>query len=136
MTPRSQLTITRETPPPEIAEILGIPEGEEVVVRHRLMFADETPVQLAPSYLPLDIAAGTILEEPDQGRGGMLSRLADLGHAQTRITERVTVRPPTSQTTPPRHFLRDVGSPSISAKRTADRWTRPRCAALRRRPER
>ncbi|MCD0450896.1 UTRA domain-containing protein [Actinocorallia sp. API 0066] len=97
MTPRSQLTVSRAVPPPEVAEILGTPDGEEVLVRHRRMFADDTPVQIAPSYIPLDIAAGTVLEEVEQGQGGMISRLAELGHAQRRMTERVTVRPPTEE---------------------------------------
>ncbi|GAB3657374.1 phosphonate metabolism transcriptional regulator PhnF [Actinocorallia lasiicapitis] len=99
MTPRSDLVVSRVIPPAEVAAILGTPEGAEVVIRSRRMFADETPVQIAPSYIPLDIAAGTILEERDQGTGGMVSRMADLGYRQVRMTERVDVRPPTEDET-------------------------------------
>ena len=93
MSPHSEITVARVTPPPAVAEILGT-DGE-VVMRSRRMFADDVPVQIAPSYIPLDIAAGTILEEVSQGQGGMVSRMADLGYAQVRMTENITVRPPT-----------------------------------------
>lgn len=95
MVPKSELTVMRAVPPKDVAEILGLEEGQEVVVRSRRMFADHTPVQIAPSYIPLDIAEGTVLEERDQGPGGMVSRMADLGYAQVRMTESISVRPPT-----------------------------------------
>jgi GntR family transcriptional regulator len=94
MTPRSDLTVGRVVPPAHVAEILSVDAGQEVVVRSRRMFADDVPVQIAPSYIPLDIAADTILEEQDQGAGGMLSRMTELGYAQVRMTERINVRPP------------------------------------------
>lgn len=98
MTPRSDLRVERVAPPEDVAEILGVPADEvSTVVRARRMYADDVPVQLADSYIPLDIAGGTALEEEDTGPGGMISRMADLGHAQVRITERVTVRPPTPE---------------------------------------
>lgn len=96
LTPRSDLTVSRATPPPRVAAILGTPDGETVIVRARRMWADDTAVQLADSYIPSDIAAGTVLEEVDSGPGGMVSRLAELGHAQVRITEQLSVRTPTS----------------------------------------
>jgi GntR family transcriptional regulator len=95
MTPKSEMTVSRVEPPEVAREILGTEAGGQVVVRARRMYADDTPVQLADSYIPLDIAGGTVLEETDSGPGGMLSRLAELGHAQVRITERIRVRPPT-----------------------------------------
>jgi GntR family transcriptional regulator len=97
-TPRSELTVTRGQPPQRVADILGTSAGEQsCVIRGRRMFADDTPVQIADSYIPLDIAAGTPIEEHDSGPGGIVSRFADLGHAQVRITERLGIRPPTSQ---------------------------------------
>jgi DNA-binding GntR family transcriptional regulator len=56
------------------------------------MYVNDVPVQLAPSYIPADIAAGTALEQADSGPGGIISRFADLGHAQVRITENIRVR--------------------------------------------
>ena len=58
------------------------------------MYANDIPLQLAVSYLPLDIANGTALTEADTGPGGTYSRLADLGHAPATLTESVRVRPP------------------------------------------
>jgi DNA-binding GntR family transcriptional regulator len=59
------------------------------------MYASNVPVQLATSWLPLDIAAGTQLAETDTGPGGAYSRLAELGHAPAAFIEIVRVRPPT-----------------------------------------
>lgn len=93
MTPRSDTVVERVTPPPAVAEALGLPSGEaNVIVRRRRMYANDVPVQLAPSYIPADIAEGTPLAEVDSGPGGIISRFADLGYAQTRITETIRVR--------------------------------------------
>jgi len=58
------------------------------------MYANDVPLQLAVSYLPLDIASGTPLAETDTGPGGTYSRLMDLGHAPATLEESVRVRPP------------------------------------------
>lgn len=97
MTPRSDLTIERRNPPEAVAAILGVQSDTPVLVRARRMFADDEPVQLADSYIPLDIAEGTALEEQDSGPGGIISRFADLGRAQVRITEQVDVRAATDR---------------------------------------
>lgn len=91
MTPRSDITVSRETATDTVAELLGT---EAVVSRARRMYADDTAVQIATSYIPVDIAEGTQLEQDDSGPGGIVSRFAELGHAQVRITERINVRPP------------------------------------------
>lgn len=95
MTPRSEVTVSRVVPSADVAGILGIPAGEtNTVVRRRRMYADDVPVQLADSYIPLDIALAAGLDADDSGPGGMLSRLAEVGHGQVRMRERVTTRPP------------------------------------------
>lgn len=91
MTPRSETTIRREVPPARVAEFLGLTEGEEVVVRYREMYADDTLVQIAPSYIPLDIAGGTQLEDTVQTKGGMVSTMAQLGHEQEVADEYLTL---------------------------------------------
>lgn len=97
MTPRSDVEISRVVPPPEVAQALGLPEGQQAVMRKRHMYANNVPVQLAPSYIPIDIAGGTALEQPDSGPGGIVSRFADLGYTQVRITESVRVRRATDE---------------------------------------
>lgn len=93
MTPRSDTEVERVTPPSDIANTLGVAEGElSVFVRRRRMYANDVPVQLADSYIPADIAEGTQLAEVNSGPGGIISRFAELGHAQVRITERVRAR--------------------------------------------
>ncbi|WP_328923193.1 GntR family transcriptional regulator [Streptomyces griseoaurantiacus] len=94
--------IAREPAPARVAELLGVDASEDVLVRDRIMYADRPPVradratvaQLAASYFPGDLAFGTQLEADDTGPGGSKSRLADLGHAQTTITEEIDVRAP------------------------------------------
>lgn len=91
----SQVTVERVIPPANVAELLSVPGADaSVVARGRRMFADETPVQLATSYIPGDVAFGSPLEDIDTGAGGMISRLADLGLVQAEVTEEVNVRPP------------------------------------------
>ena len=93
MTPRSETEIERITPPPAVAQALAVPEGQpNVIVRRRKMYANDVPVQLAPSYIPAEIAEGTALVEADTGPGGIISRFAELGHEQVRVTETVRVR--------------------------------------------
>jgi GntR family transcriptional regulator len=45
--------------------------------------------------VPLALFADTVLEQADEGTGGMVSRMAELGHAQVRVTESVQSRPAT-----------------------------------------
>jgi GntR family transcriptional regulator len=107
LVPRNVPSVRREVPPPEVAEILGVDADRvSVVVRDWRMYAAAvdapprdlgTPVQIATTYIPLDIAGGTVLEDHDAGAGGIVSRLAELGHAQARIGERIRARTPTPE---------------------------------------
>ena len=101
--PRTDVEVSTVPAPAEVAEGLRMEPGQQVVVRKRRMYADGVPVQLAISYIPADIAAGTRIAEPDTGPGGVISRFAELGHAQARITETVRWRPPRAEE---REFLR------------------------------
>jgi GntR family transcriptional regulator len=94
MAPRTEVDVTTGPAPANVAAALGLADGEQAVIRARRMYADDEPVQLATSYIPASIAAGTRIAEPDSGPGGIISRLAELGYAQTRITETVRWRPP------------------------------------------
>lgn len=97
-TPRADVTVDRVQPPIEAADVLGIdPDTVSAVRRHRLMYAGDIPLQVAVSYIPLDIAAGTPIETPDSGPGGIISRMTELGHEQVRATEDVIARPPTDE---------------------------------------
>ena len=81
-------------PPEEVAESLQMEADEVAAIRKRHMFADDVPVQIATSYVPWSIAAGTPITQEDTGQGGTYSRLADLGYPVVRFTERIAVRMP------------------------------------------
>jgi len=96
--PSSDLVLVGEIAPPTmIAEALQLSSGKSVLVRKRHMFASQTPVQLATSYVPWSIAQGTQLEQKDTGPGGTYSRLAELGHAPSRFTETLRARTPSDE---------------------------------------
>jgi GntR family transcriptional regulator len=89
MNPRSDMTLGRSAASDEVAELLQIRPGDPVVTRSRKMYADDVPVQLAVSYIPATVTgeAGDALTDSDSGLGGIVSRFAELGLAQVRMTE-------------------------------------------------
>lgn len=74
--------------------LLG-PDGL-VARRVRRRLADDEPVQLATSYLPATIAAGTMFMDPGNQvvAGGIL---AHIGHPQVTLEDRVVPRQPTPE---------------------------------------
>lgn len=94
LTPKVEVTVEQTTAPADVAEALGVQEGAAVLARVRKMYANDTPVQLATSYIPWEIADGSRLTEEDTGPGGTYSRLAELGHRIARFTERTRERAP------------------------------------------
>ena len=97
LVPRSDLALSRIPAPLDISTALQIPAGSYVIVRKRHMFANDVPIQLAPSYIPADIADGTALAEHDSGPGGIVSRFKDLGFQQVHISETIKVRRATDE---------------------------------------
>ena len=96
---------------PSTAELLGVTPGEPVFARRRVMYAApvddegridyrlEEPMQIATSYIPLDVARLNPGDETtpglmvaDSGVGGIYSRLADVGLAPVRWPELVGAR--------------------------------------------
>ena len=88
-------TVSWGPAPADIAALLGVPAGAEVLIRDRVMGdPDGTPRQLATSYLPADLTRGTILAEANTGPGGIYDRLEEMGHAPLEWSEDVTARAP------------------------------------------
>ncbi|MFG2191312.1 GntR family transcriptional regulator [Streptomyces sp. NPDC048639] len=85
------------SPPDEVAELLGLPDGEDVVVRRRVMYLDEQPCELTDTYYPSRIARGTPLAGTARIRGGAVTLLAELGHVGVRIREDVIARLPNAE---------------------------------------
>ncbi|MER8034701.1 GntR family transcriptional regulator [Streptomyces hydrogenans] len=69
---------------------LGLPAGERVVVRRRLILLDDLPVELADSYYPLAVAGGTPLGEARKVPGGAVTLLKGLGYVGAEVVEDVS----------------------------------------------
>lgn len=95
-------TITEGPCPPDLVPLLGLQPGDRVVTRDRLMGDPDSGrvVQLTTSYMPADLAAGTILAEPDTGPGGIYDRMeTDLGWGQLDWEGVITARSATAEET-------------------------------------
>lgn len=105
--------------PPDVAPLLGIEVGTEVLIRDRIMGDPETgrTYQLATSYLPEHLARGTVLAERDTGPGGIYDRLEEMGHGPLRWTEAVSARMPTPEET--KQLALPPGVPVLRIVRTA-----------------
>jgi GntR family transcriptional regulator len=94
-TPSVEVTVqVRQTPDPDVAEVLAT---DLVTVRDRIMSAGQMVTQLATSYLPTEITAGTAMEREDSGPGGIYARLEEAGYTLTSYTEVVIAREPTDR---------------------------------------
>ncbi|MFD9223632.1 GntR family transcriptional regulator [Streptomyces sp. NPDC060064] len=83
--------------PPEVAELLGVAEGTDVVVRRRIMYLDDQPYELTDTYYPAPIARGTRLAGTAKIPGGAVTLLAELGHIGVRVREDVIARMPRAE---------------------------------------
>ena len=103
------------TVPVDLAPVMGLAVGAEVLVRDRIMGVSETknPMQLATSYLPADLARGTALAERDTGPGGIYDRLEEMGHRPLRWKESVSARMPSPEEAEALRLPTDVGVPLL-----------------------
>jgi GntR family transcriptional regulator len=97
LVPQHEITVERAAPPAHIAELLGVTPGEVTcLVRQRRLLASGIPVRLNKSWIPLEIAEGTPLEDPSSVLvGGVKTVMADLGYPQTAGRELMSSRLPT-----------------------------------------
>jgi DNA-binding GntR family transcriptional regulator len=87
-----------ETPAPRaVTDALGLTAGASVIARQRLILLDGQPIELANSYWPTAVAAGTPLAGTGRIRGGTVSLLAELGHRPGEVTEEIQTRRPTNE---------------------------------------
>ncbi|MGK5639915.1 GntR family transcriptional regulator [Streptomyces sp. URMC 126] len=85
--------------PARVAERLGIAPGDPVLCTEYEYLADRRPVQLATSWEPLTVTAGTDVVHPERGpyaRRGVRGRLAAIGVRVVRAHELVGSRPATT----------------------------------------
>lgn len=92
-------SIERVRPPEDVAERLGVDPAEPSVVRREnWYYADDEPVQIGVTYIPWEIAEGSVLAtSANMGKGSLYARFEELGHPITRIREEVSARMPTHE---------------------------------------
>jgi GntR family transcriptional regulator len=112
-----RIEVIESKPPAEVADRLRISDDAEVVIRSRRYLLDDRPVEIAVSYIPVDLARGTPISDPNPGPGGIYARLEEQGHTLERFTEDVTARMPTPQET--RLLNLSPGVPVFRLVRTA-----------------
>jgi GntR family transcriptional regulator len=101
----------------DVAELLGLAEGSDVLVRRRLYADHFKPLELATWYIPWRIAAQTGLTEADRSWGGVYARLEQAGHRMARFSEEIEARMPTEAEA--RALKLRPGGPVISVLRVA-----------------
>jgi GntR family transcriptional regulator len=77
-----------------VAERLKLEEGDKVLRRRNRYFADDRPVQLADTYIPLEVAGQSSLHQPEVGPGGIYQRLEERGHRLLAFREDISARMP------------------------------------------
>jgi GntR family transcriptional regulator len=112
-----QIEITRGEPTAEIRERLRLGDDDRVVARSRRYLADDRPIEVAVSFLPLSIAEGTAIVETNTGPGGIYARLEEIGHTLDHFVEEVTARMPTAEER--RRLELSDGVPVLVVVRTA-----------------
>ncbi|MFD9794575.1 GntR family transcriptional regulator [Streptomyces sp. NPDC059070] len=109
------LEVKEEKPSQDVAARLGSPR--KVLARRRRYLIDGRPVEFATSYLPLDIARGTQIAEPNPGPGGIYARLEEKGHRLDHFDEEIRARMPSPHEVRTLHLA--SGVPVIHLIRTA-----------------
>ncbi|MEK8175047.1 UTRA domain-containing protein [Streptomyces sp. M19] len=95
-TPRTEVDVRREAAPTDVAALLG--DENEVVVRARKMFDGDQLIQLANTYIPVDVARAAGIEQVDTGVGGIISRMREAGFDQgAEATEDIAQREATAE---------------------------------------
>lgn len=110
--------------PADVCDLLGVQPGEDVLIRYRVLGPDlSTPLQIAVSYLPADIARGTILAEAHTGPGGIYDRLEEpeMSHGPLSWHEDVSTRMPEREEASALKISRNV--PLLVITRTAESGT-------------
>jgi GntR family transcriptional regulator len=99
-TPSVNCTSTGEVAPPgDVADRLGLdPAHDKVIRRENWYFADDEPLQVGVTYIPLPVAGKSVLAtSANLGPGSLYARFEERGHPITEIREEVTARVPDPQ---------------------------------------
>jgi GntR family transcriptional regulator len=88
------LEVSQAPAPDEVSNRMGLEPGALVIRRYRRFHVDGLPHQVATSFIPLELAAGTAIEQENTGPGGTYRRLEEAGHPIARFEEEVSSRMP------------------------------------------
>jgi DNA-binding GntR family transcriptional regulator len=86
----------RISPPPAVARRLGLRAGSLTMRTRYVLFAGGTAVQLALSWEPVSLTAGTPVAVPEEGPlagRGVIERMKAIGIIVDQVTEDISVRP-------------------------------------------
>lgn len=112
--------------PDDVAELLGVALDDEVLIRRRILgHAKGEPAYIATSYLPADIARGTVIAEAHTGPGGFYDRLEEpeLGHGPLSWSADVSTRMPSTTEASDLKVSRNI--PLLVVTRVAESGTVP-----------
>ena len=82
---------------PDVAVLLGLPPGEDMVCRRREALIEGQVVQFQSAWYPLDVAQAAGLDQPGKVDGGVYPRLEAAGFPAVEADERVSARMPTKE---------------------------------------
>lgn len=91
-------TVQRGPVPYDVAPLLAVEPGDEVIIRDRVMGDPTTGhiTQLTTSYIPAALATELpVLAEADTGHGGIYDRMEEAGHGPIQWREAISARTPT-----------------------------------------
>jgi GntR family transcriptional regulator len=89
------LNVQQEPASSDVAEKLGVEAGTPVIRRSRRMLANDTPVQLHTTWMPLHLIEDSRLTEPGIVTGGIYGELTRIGHMPMSVSETLGARMPT-----------------------------------------
>ncbi|WP_308250026.1 UTRA domain-containing protein [Sphaerisporangium fuscum] len=92
---RRMLYVGPEPAAEHIAEALRVAPGADVLVRRKLLLADDVPVRIATSYFRLDLFGGTPICDPGFVRPTLQAGIEALGHRFGHAEEYLLARRPT-----------------------------------------
>ncbi|MEV4564885.1 GntR family transcriptional regulator [Nonomuraea sp. NPDC049419] len=88
------IEITEVEPSASVAELLNLGSKNRVISRSRRYLINGQPVETAVSYIPVEIAKGTQIMQPDSGPGGIYARIEEKGYRLDRFVEEIRSRMP------------------------------------------
>lgn len=112
-----QITFVGEVEPPEdVADNLRLPEAGTAVVRKRVLFLDDEPVELVESYYPTELVRGSPIMEMGKIPRGAPAVLLALGYPPRHAHDVVYARMPTLDESRALHLA--PGTPVFCVVRT------------------